>query len=366
MGNHTNKIVYLAPDIDLSKNEWWKAHVLGEVKYLQKYYKQVFLIVKNSKRNQLSSEYEAVKVFRLPWFLHLPYFRFWLEASFFTILALILRCCGYSALIERSYRLGGIFSIRFRLAKWAVIYQLNEPIYYESYLMPIQNLLIKIMGKLKITFFWTHESFSYNLPKNQYVNGWRGVDYEKIKKFSGEKKKFDIIYIWSVAKRHSLDQVLAVIKDHPEWKFLFITSWYDHYLWKQKESNNLTNLSILQGLESDKVYPYLYQSKIGIALYEKNTDLLQKFDYCYSPIKVHEYKACWLPVIASNIWNLKSLVKDCGMLINNSKEEIEKSIWILLKNKELYNLYAKNAEKEAQLKYNWDVICKYYFTLLSK
>lgn len=365
MGKYTNKIIYLAPDIDLSKNEWWKAHVLGEVKYLQTHYKQVFLIVKNSKKNKLPSGYEGVKVFRIPWFLHLPCFRFRLESGFFIFLALVLRLCWYSALIERSYRLGGIFSIIFCLFWWSAIYQLNEPIYYESYIMPLQNILIKIMGSLNIVFFWTHESFSYNLPKNKYINGRRWVDYQKIKKFSAEKKKFDIIYIWSVAKWHSLDQVLSVIKKHSERKFLFITSWHDSYLWQQKEDFHLSNLTILKGVDNNQIYSYIYQSKIGIALYEKNTDLLEKFDYCYSPIKVHEYKACWLPVIASNIWNLKWLVKNTGILINNTEEEIEKAIELLLKDKKLYEKYSVNAIKETKEKYNWDSICKRYFTLLS-
>ena len=44
-----NNIIYLAPDIDISKNEWWKAHVLWEVKYFQNYYDKVFLISKNEK-----------------------------------------------------------------------------------------------------------------------------------------------------------------------------------------------------------------------------------------------------------------------------------------------------------------------------
>lgn len=361
-----DNIVYLAPDIDISKNEWGKAHVLWEAKYLQNYFGNVLVITRNSHNLQLWSEFKNVKILKIPAFLHKPFFRVWLENLFFIFLAVYLRIRWYSKLIERSYRLWWLFSIVFCLFWWKWIYQLNEPIYYESYIMPLQNLLIKIMWYLNIKFFGTHESFAYNLPKWKYINWWRGCDLDIINDEKNIKKKYDVIYVWSVAKWHSLWNVLTVIKNNPEWKFLFITSWHNNELWEKKKQLNLNNLTILENIENKEIYSYIYQSKIWLALYEKNSELLKKFDYCYSPIKVHEYKACWLPIIASNIWNLKILAKECWILVDNSSNWIGKAIRVLLSDHKKYEEYSKKAKIESNEKYNRTIICLKYFYILSK
>lgn len=360
-----NKIIYLAPDIDISKNEWWKAHVLWEVKYLKKYFDKILLITKNKNNLTLWEQYKNVKIFKIPNILHTPIFRITLESLFFMIFSIYLRLMWYKFLIERSYRLWWIFSIVFCTFWWKWIYQLNEPIYYENYIMPIQNLIIKMMGHLNIKFFWTHESFSYNLPKWKYINWWRWCDSEITKMQTSKKKKYDIIYVWSVAKWHSLWSILAIIKNNPKWEFLFITSWHNEELINKKNYEKLDNLTIYENIENKKIYSYIYQSKIWLALYEKNSELLKKFDYCYSPIKVHEYKACGLPIIASNIGTLIKLTEHSWILVDNSINEIENAINILLNNKKKYEELSENATKEILEKYNWDYICRWYYNILS-
>lgn len=359
-----SNIIYLAPDIDISKNEWGKAHVLWEIKYLQNYFWKVLLVSKNSKNLKLWNDYKNVKLLKIPTFLHQPFFRIWLENLVFIFLAIILRLFWYFKIIERSYRLGWLFSIIFCSIWWKWIYQLNEPIYYEPYIMPIQNFLIRIMWHLKIKFFGTHESFSYNLPKRKYINWWWWCDLDVIKEKKVNNKVYDVVYVWSVAKWHSLWNILSIMKKHPEWSFLFITSWHNKELCNKKEQDNLYNLTILENIENKGIYSYIYQSKIWLALYEKNSKLLKKFDYCYSPIKVHEYKACWLPVIASNIGNLIILAENSWILVDNSLNQIESWIEKLLNNKELYNKLSNNATKEINEKYNWDYISNRYYELL--
>jgi len=358
-------IIYLAPDIDISKNEWGKTHVLWEVKYLQNYFWKVLLITKNSKNLKLWNNYKNVKLLKIPTFLHQPFFRIWLENLVFIFYAIILRLCWYSKIIERSYRLGWLFSIIFCSIWWKWIYQLNEPIYYEPYIMPIQKFLIRIMGHLNIKFFGTHENFSYNLPKWKYINWWWWCDLDIINDKNICNKVYDVVYVWSVAKWHSLWNILSIIKNHSEWSFLFITSWHNKELCNKKKQNNLNNLTILENIENKEIYSYIYQSKIWLALYEKNSESLKKFDYYYSPIKVHEYKACWLPVIASDIWNLINLVGNSWILVDNSLNQIESWIEKLLKDNELYDKLSKNAIKEIIEKYNWDYICCWYQKILN-
>lgn len=359
-------LIYLAPDIDISKNEWWKAHVLWEVKYFQNYYDKVFLISKNEKKIKLWDSYKNVVFFRMPNWLHHPLSRLLPEPFFFFFMAFILRINWYKYLLERSYRLWWWFSIFFCMFWWHSVFEMIEPVYYESYIMPIQNFIIKIMSLFKhIVFFWTYDTFKYNLPEKKYVNWWTGADLELIwNKKDWEKKKYDVIYIWSVAKWHNLSSVMSIMKDNPEWKFLFITSSHDENLTKQKKELKLDNLYIMENVKNFEIYNYITQCKIWLALYEKNNELLKKFDYFYSPIKVHEYKACWLPVIATNIWTLKELCWKTWILIDNSEKELYEAINTLLTDKKSYDKFSKNAENEAIEKYNWNCVCKYISELL--
>lgn len=360
------KIIYLAPDIDLSKNEGWKAHTLGEVKYLQSFFGSVFLIAKNSKNIALDKgTFRQVYFSKIPTFLHQPLFRITIENLYFIFLAIFLRIKWYKYLLERSYRLWGIFSIVFCFLGGKGIYQLNEPIYYEKFIMPFQNFLIKIMGHLDIKFFGTYKTFAYNLPKNKYINGRWWVDYENIP-LPSSKKAYDIIYIWSIAGRHNMDLILNVAKKLKNLKFLLLVSGTSNSIIKKISDLSLDNITIIHNVSHDKIYDFISKSKIGLAIYEKNNEILQKFDYCYSPIKVHEYKACGIPVIASNCGTLIELVRDSWILINNNIDELKDAIETLLSNKDLYKKCAYNGIQETKEKYNRAYITKRYFTLLTK
>ncbi|MBS3064671.1 MAG: glycosyltransferase, partial [DPANN group archaeon] len=111
-----------------------------------------------------------------------------------------------------------------------------------------------------------------------------------------------------------------------------------------------------------KVPSIIGTATICLALFDsKNYLPFQKFGYFYSPIKVHEYKACGKPVIASDIGNLKELVKNNvnGFLVNESDiDEISSAIIKLLKNKKLRAKMGGTNRKEVLETYNWDYVNK--------
>ncbi len=368
MAEAFRKIIYLAPDVDISKNEWGKAHTLWEVKYLQNYYDAVLLISQNGSHQRLDKHiFTKVSSLSIPKLLHQYLIRIFLENIFFIILAISLRILWYKYLIERSYRLGGIFSIIFSLLGGRVIYQLNEPIYYERYIMPVQNFILKIMWHLNIQFFGTHDSFAYNLPKWKYITGWWWVDCAVFDQINyTQTKEYDLIYIWSATSWHDMDLIFSVAQEMPHKRFLVIISGAINIFQRKIHENWLQNLILLNNVPHGQVFDYLLKSRIWLALYEKNNEILRKFDYYYSPIKVHEYKVCGLPVIATRMGNLISLVENCGVLINNNEKELQWAISKLLGDDHLYKKLWANAVSEIKEKYNWAYIAKWYFTLLQK
>lgn len=359
-------LIYLSPDIDLSFNEWWKSHLIWEVKYLHKNFDKIYLICQNSK-NTIIKDLKNVKIIKVSYFGKI-YFRFFYEFFILPLIILALRIKWAKFLIERSRRLGWISSIIFSLLWWKTIYQLNEPIYYEKFIMFFQNIILFIMNKIRnITYVWSYETMNFNLNKKRFIKIDWWVDLEEFKdcKNNYEEKKYDLIYIWSAQKWSNIELLFKIAKKRHDINFLFIFSKKTNFLEKLFQKYwNLNNITILYNVKKEKIKEYISLAKIWIALYELNSEILKKFDYYYSPIKIHEYKACWLPVIATNIWNIKNLVKNCGILINNKEEKILQTIDKLLNNKDLYEKYSENALKEIKEKYNWGKVVEIYLDIL--
>src|SRR3989344_4116307 len=81
----------------------------------------------------------------------------------------------------------------------------------------------------------------------------------------------------------------------------------------------------------------------------------KKSQFFYSSIKIHEYKACGKPVIASDFGNLKKLVKDGinGLLVNEQRpREIEQAILKLITNKNLSRKISLANRKEDLERYS--------------
>jgi glycosyltransferase involved in cell wall biosynthesis len=64
------------------------------------------------------------------------------------------------------------------------------------------------------------------------------------------------------------------------------------------------------------------------------------------------------PVVSTNVGNVKSILKDCGLIVNtNNPKDIKDSIENLLFNKTMY-LNCKNNCKKIFKKYTWKKVVK--------
>lgn len=370
MGTKKKKLIYLAPDIDLSKNEGGKVHTLGEIKYLQEHFDSILVICQNKNLYKLDNLiFPKIKTFIIPHWIHKPLFRIFIESPFFILYSLYLRVKGYKYLIERSYRFGGWFSFLFSITGGQTIYQLNEVLYYNKFFLDtFTKLMTKILNLVITSYYGTHSNMSYLCKKEKIFTGWWGVDSNLVNPEIKDDSLFDklnikkndevIIYIGSGKKWHNISTILKCAEQLPQIIFIIITS--GKIITKQ---NILNNVRVLTDIPSEEIVKYINISTIGLALYEKNNEILKRFDYFYSPIKVHEYKACGKPVIATKIGNLITLVQNTGILINNDVEELKNAIIKLTTNNELYQKYSQTALEETQEKYNYKKIAEIYYKL---
>lgn len=119
------------------------------------------------------------------------------------------------------------------------------------------------------------------------------------------------------------------------------------------------NIHFVGAIPFADVPSYINTADICLALFDRTYPPFKKLDYYYSAIKIHEYKACQKPIIASNIGVLKELVvhRKHGLLVNEQHlSSVSKAISLLLTNKQLRTTLGKHARHDVQSSYTWDII----------
>jgi len=126
------------------------------------------------------------------------------------------------------------------------------------------------------------------------------------------------------------------------------------------QEKKIKNIKFLGNVKYENLVNYVNESDICVALFDRNYSTIKKFGYFYSPIKVHEYKACGKPVVASGIGNLKELVRNGvnGFTVDERNvDEIVDAVLKLFGNDKLRERIRKNNIKERE-KYNWKSVTK--------
>lgn len=174
-------------------------------------------------------------------------------------------------------------------------------------------------------------------------------------------KQYDLIYCGAITELRGAKEMVkgivgakAVLKDISA---IFIGNYYPPSL--KEELQQIINVSGLRDqVELHDAVPYtevsgFYErSKIGLALLKK----VETFELSM-PIKLFEYMAHGLPIIASNFGHMKDYVEkeSCGILVNpDDTGEIEDAIVRLLTDKKIYQQYSINGKAAAESTYRWE------------
>ena len=118
------------------------------------------------------------------------------------------------------------------------------------------------------------------------------------------------------------------------------------------EENPSKNVVFAGYLSHSKVMEYINMSRLGLSLLQP-TPRYEKA----VPIKLFEYMACGLPVVASNFPEIRKVVKeaDCGILVDpTSVDEIADAILYLLEHPEEAERMGDSGRRAVEEKYNWE------------
>jgi glycosyltransferase involved in cell wall biosynthesis len=102
-------------------------------------------------------------------------------------------------------------------------------------------------------------------------------------------------------------------------------------------------------IKHDLIPEYLAACDIAVACFKDN-DITR----CKSPLKIAEYLASGKPIVASEVGEIKNMVRGCGILTRPGDiYDLASGIERLLKDRDLRVELGKRARQRAQEKYNW-------------
>ncbi|MGI9532584.1 glycosyltransferase family 4 protein [Lutimonas sp.] len=177
-----------------------------------------------------------------------------------------------------------------------------------------------------------------------------------------KQKKYDLIYCGAVSEiRGAIEMVKGIQKasdDLPDIKAIFIGNYYPKSF-KEELQQMIDKHGLKEQIELHDAVPYTKvggfyaQSKIGLVLLKK----VETFELSM-PIKLFEYMAHGLPIIASNFGHMKTYIeKDaCGVTVDpTNDEEVASAIVKLLTDKDLFSQLSDMGRSAAQTKYRWEI-----------
>jgi len=170
--------------------------------------------------------------------------------------------------------------------------------------------------------------------------------------FDPNLKKSDICYIGGISKIRGIEQTIKSLKFLPDIKLNLAGNFESEEL-----KNYITSLP-----EWEKVNYYGYVDRNKVIEIIKNSmiglsTLLPTPNYLINiPIKIFEYMASWLPVIASDFPLWREIVEgnNCGICVNPlDPKEIAKAIEYLIEHPDEARKMGENGRKAVLEKYNW-------------
>ena len=368
------KILFSAPDVDLSTEHGGATHVDELAKAAVSLGHDVALVCSRKKL-----DLEHVTIFNLPQF----------ENSIFRLLTrfmwpfFITLYLSFSNNLNIVWERGRIFGGGAVLAAWLVrklaIYEMIEPYEKLFQISSTPNMLKKLVlfwhnfvVRLASIVICTHPIFYNGAPEKFKIvhtgaNPKKFFPYNRsrdiLRKVNIKKGKV-VLYIGSFIPWHALEKTILAAKEvyaaDKTIRFLLIGKGEKYDYCKNLVCDlKLKNVIFVGNVSYNEIPDYINVADVCLALFDRTHAHIANFDYFYSPIKVHEYKACGKPIVASNIGTLKELVKNGvnGLLVDEQNvSEIANAILALIKNKKLAQKIGTKNREEIKTVYNWESI----------
>lgn len=118
------------------------------------------------------------------------------------------------------------------------------------------------------------------------------------------------------------------------------------------EGKSSRNLLFIGQIPYSEISRYVASVDVGLCIYE-HIDFYKQF--YFSPLKLYDYMASGLPVIGSNLGQIKHVIEtnQCGLLTDNSIDDLIEKIMFLKNNQDIATEMGRRGRKAVVEKYNW-------------
>ena len=179
----------------------------------------------------------------------------------------------------------------------------------------------------------------------------------------GLTKLYDLIYIGIVDEWCGLHYVLEAAKQLvwqvPNFNLLIVGPIQEGYYKRLKEivfeSGLAQHVRFVGRQNHIEVLRYLGQSRVGVAVYPRTQLMMYAFT-----IKLLEYMAAGLAVVASNVGDTAEIVRNanCGIIVEPEPEGVADAIIQLMQNPSLQRLYGECGRQYISQNYNIEMISR--------
>ena len=170
--------------------------------------------------------------------------------------------------------------------------------------------------------------------------------------FSSLKKQNEVCYVGSLSEVRGIYELVESFNYLDSVKLNLGGSFNNsNFEQKTKSLKSWSKVNALGFLDRDEIKHVYSKSKIGIVTLHPIVNYVDAL-----PVKLFEYMASGLPVVASNIPLWKKIIEEnkCGFCVNPlNPEEIANTIDRMIKNPSQLKELAANGRKAILLKYNW-------------
>ena len=347
------KIYYVA-ELNLPSKSAYSIHVMKMCEAFSKLGYSINLFVINKKNiNQINKIYNInyrFKVFSI--FNNFILLNF-ISRIIFTIKILLRKSEKQDLYLSRSI----IFSLIACLLKKKVILELHHEITGFTKIMYWLFKSLNLIENLKFIFLSKNLNYIYKINEEKYLVLDDAVNIADFNKKKKVKYKKTCVYIGSFFEGKGVEQIFRLAKKNENISFHIYGE--RKYLKLKKKRKNI---KVFSYVDYTKIPSILSKYEVALMPYQRKVKgrgsiWLQKY---MSPLKMFDYMAAKMIIIASNLKVYKHILKNnfnCMLVNINEDEKWSKTIQLAFK-KNYKNKYLKeNAYKTAK-KYTWDKRCQ--------
>ena len=185
---------------------------------------------------------------------------------------------------------------------------------------------------------------------------------------------FDLVYVGGLTPNRGIFKILKSVnvlkREFPNLNVLIVGKFFDAETQKQfNQQLNDYNLNAVvyyqEWVSADKIGFLLGRSKVGLWVFNPQNPRLSKA----LPLKVLEYFAAGLPVVATRSTLMRKLVEknELGACCEYSSDSIAKAVAKVLRlKKSEYRLMSQRCQDIIEEKYNWEAVEPKLITLMEK